>query len=510
MSGALRLVLGDQLSDSLSALQGLDAQRDVVLMAEVQAEGRYVPHHPQKIVLVLAAMRHFAAQLRERGVQVDYITLDAPGNSGSLAGELQRALQRHAAAQVVLTEPGEWRVRQALQDWAAGCGVPVQWREDDRFLCSHARFAAWLKGRKAPRMEHFYREMRRDTGWLMEGGQPVGGEFNYDADNREPLPAGQAVPQRLRFAPDPLTLQVMALVREQFADHFGDLDSFGWPVTRAQALQALQHFVTAVLPRFGDYQDAMRAGEPWLFHSLLSTSLNIGLLLPREVCEAALDQWRQGAAPLNAVEGFVRQILGWREYVRGLYWAWMPGYADSNHLQAQRPLPAFFWSGKTSLRCLSQVIDETRRNAYAHHIQRLMVTGNFALLAGLAPAEVERWYLAVYADAFEWVELPNTHGMVLHADSGLLASKPYAASGAYINRMSDYCSGCAYSPKLKTGTKACPFNYLYWDFLLRNRERLAGNVRLAMPYRSLQNMDAARIEQIRTDAQRFLDSLESS
>ena len=509
MSGTLRLVLGDQLSPGLSALQDFDADHDVVLMAEVQAEGRYVPHHPQKIVLVLSAMRHFAAQLRARGLQVDYIELDAAGNSGTLSGELQRALQRHNPKQVVITEPGEWRVLQLLRDWAATASVPVQWREDDRFLCSRERFASWLKGRKAPRMEHFYRDMRRHTGWLMHEGEPEGGEWNYDADNREPLPASQPLPVRERYAPDVVTQQVMALVRGQFADHFGDIEGFGWPVTREQALEALQHFVTRALPRYGDYQDAMRSGDPWLFHSLLSSSLNIGLLLPREVCEAAIAQWRSGAAPLNAVEGFVRQILGWREYVRGLYWAWMPGYASTNHLQAQRPLPAFFWTGNTSLRCLSQVIAETRRNAYAHHIQRLMITGNFALLAGLAPAAVEQWYLAVYADAFEWVELPNTHGMVLHADGGLLASKPYAASGAYISRMSDYCKGCAYSPKLKTGTKACPFNYLYWDFLLRNREKLAGNVRLAMPYRSLQNMDAARLTQIREDAQRFLSSLDA-
>ena len=507
MSGSLRLVLGDQLSDSLSALGDMDVAHDVVLMAEVQAEGRYVPHHPQKIVLVLSAMRHFAAQLRARGVRVDYIELDAADNSGTLAGELQRAVQRHAPAQVVMTEPGEWRVLHLLREWAAGCSVAVQWREDDRFLCSRERFESWLKGRKAPRMEHFYRDMRRHTGWLMRDGEPEGGEWNYDADNRESLPADQLLPVRLRFAPDAVTEQVIDLVHTQFADHFGELDSFGWPVTREQALEALQHFVSQALPRYGDYQDAMRSGEPWLFHSLLSTSLNIGLLLPGEVCEAAIEQWRRGAAPLNAVEGFVRQILGWREYVRGLYWAWMPGYASTNHLQAQRPLPAFFWTGNTSLRCLSQVIAETRRNAYAHHIQRLMITGNFALLAGLAPAQVEQWYLAVYADAFEWVELPNTHGMVLYADGGLLASKPYAASGAYINRMSDYCKGCAYSPKLKTGAKACPFNYLYWDFLLRNREKLAGNVRLAMPYRSLQNMDTARLTQIREDAQRFLNSL---
>lgn len=318
MSGTLRLVLGDQLSDTLSALNDLDAAHDVVLMAEVRAEGRYVPHHPQKIVLVLSAMRHFAAQLRARGVQVDYIALDSEGNTGSLAGELQRAVQRHQPAQVVITEPGEWRVLQDLRSWAANCAVPVQLRADDRFLCSRERFAAWLKDRKAPRMEHFYREMRRHTGWLMRDGQPEGGEWNYDANNREPLPAHQPLPERLRFEPDELTQQVMALVRVQFADHFGELEGFAWPVTREQALQALQHFVTQILPLFGDYQDAMRSGEPWLFHSLLSTSLNIGLLLPAEVCEAALAHWQAGAAPLNAVEGFVRQILGWREYVLSL------------------------------------------------------------------------------------------------------------------------------------------------------------------------------------------------
>jgi len=316
------------------------------------------------------------------------------------------------------------------------------------------------------------------------------------------------VPPRQGFAPDAITREVMDQVAARYADHVGELERFHWAVTREGALQALAAFLQDGLPRFGDYQDAMRAGEPWVFHSIISPYLNIGLLVAREVCEAAIAEWQAGRAPLNAVEGFVRQILGWREYVRGLYWSCMPDYGKSNFLDAQRPLPSFFWTGDTPMRCIRETVQDTLRHAYAHHIQRLMVTGNFALLAGLRPAEVEAWYLVVYADAFDWVELPNVHGMVLHADGGFLGSKPYAASGAYIDRMSDYCKGCAYDVKQKSGTEACPFNYLYWDFLLRNAQRLSGNPRMAMPYRSLAAMDEVRKAQIRADAARFLDSLE--
>jgi deoxyribodipyrimidine photolyase-related protein len=502
---SLRLVLGDQLTRSLSALDGMDPAQDVVFMAEVAQETTYVPHHKQKIVLILSAMRHFAEELISEGLRVHYVRLDDPANKGSFTEELARAIALHQPDRLIATEPGEWRVAEMMGEWSAQFGLPLDIREDDRFFCSRGRFARWADERKSYRMEFFYREMRRETGLLMQGDKPEGGEWNFDKENRKALPARHAPPTRLRFEPDAITREVMALVGRKFADNFGDLEPFGWAVTRADALEALAHFISACLPLYGDYQDAMRSGEPWLFHSLLSTSLNIGLLLPGEVCEAAIEQWRRGAAPLNAVEGFVRQILGWREYVRGLYWAWMPGYASTNHLQAQRPLPAFFWTGNTSLRCLSQVIAETRRNAYAHHIQRLMITGNFALLAGLAPAQVEQWYLAVYADAFEWVELPNTHGMVLYADGGLLASKPYAASGAYINRMSDYCGSCAYDVKEKSGAKACPFNILYWHFLIENHARLAGNPRMAMPYRTLEKMSAERRAEITREALAFLE-----
>ena len=504
----LRIILGDQLSLGISALVGLDPERDIVLMMEVMKENTYVRHHKQKIVLALSAMRHFADALRETGVSVDYVMLDDPDNTGDLTIEMQRAVARHAPARVVLTEPGEWRVRAMVEGWEALTGLPVEERTDDRFFASRARFAAWARGRRTWRMEHFYREMRREHVVLMDGGKPAGGEWNYDAENRKSLPVSTHPPTRLRFPPDETTQTVMALVGRRFSDHFGGIEDFGWPVSRQDALSALSDFIEVGLPCFGDYQDAMKAGAPFLFHALLAPALNLGLLSPREVCQAAEDAWRSGAAPLNAVEGFVRQILGWREYVRGVYWSLMPEYADRNALQASRPLPAFYWTGDTPMRCLREAVSDTTRYAYSHHIQRLMVTGNFALLAGIAPREIERWYLAVYADAFEWVEMPNTLGMAVFADGGQMASKPYAASGAYIDRMSDFCSGCVYDVKQKTGQNACPFNYLYWAFLIRQRDRLANNPRLAMPYRTLEGWSPEREAAIVAEAEAFLDGLD--
>ncbi len=420
----LRIILGDQLSQRLSALDGIDPARDVVLMMEVADETTYVPHHKQKIAFILSAMRHFAQELRDEGVRVDYVTLDDPANTGSFTGEALRAAARHNLTRIVATWPGEWRVLEMMRTWQAQTGVPVELREDDRFIASRADFARWADGRKQLRMEFFYREMRRATGLLMEGDAPVGGQWNFDIENRKALPKGLQAPARMTFEPDAMTREVMALVEARCGAHFGDLASIGWPVTRAQALAALDGFIARSLPQFGDYQDAMKAGEPTLFHALLAPALNIGLLDPREICLAAQRAYQRGEAPLNAVEGFIRQIIGWREYVRGLYWLLMPGYAQSNALDAQRPLPAFYWSGETRMNCMAQAIGDTRANAYAHHIQRLMITGNFALLARVRPRDIEDWYLAVYADAYEWVELPNTHGMAIFADGGVMASKP--------------------------------------------------------------------------------------
>lgn len=504
----LALVLGDQLTRTVSSLADLDPGRDVVLMAEVMEEATYVRHHRQKIVFVLAAMRRFAAALRAEGIAVDYVALEDPGNTQGFGGELARAVARHRPDRVVVTEPGEWRVLQAMRGWEAALGLPVEIRDDDRFLCSRGRFARWADGRSQLRMEHFYRVMRRETGVLMDGAEPVGGRWNFDHDNRKPLPPGLVPPARRRFAPDPTTRAVIDLVARRFPDHFGDLEPFGWASDRAGALAALDDFLAAGLPDFGDYQDAMKRGAPFLFHGMLSPYLNVGLLTAREVIDAALAAHAAGRAPLPAVEGFVRQILGWREYVRGIYWTTMPGYAATNALGADRPLPSFFWSGRTAMACVATVVEDTRRHAYAHHIHRLMVTGNFALLAGIRPAEVAEWYLAVYADAFEWVELPNVHGMALHADGGVMASKPYAASGAYIDRMSDHCSACAYDPAVKTGPGACPFNLLYWNFVMERRDRLGANPRMGPVYRTLDRMDAARRETIAREARAFLASLD--
>ncbi|ACA19770.1 deoxyribodipyrimidine photolyase-related protein [Methylobacterium sp. 4-46] len=506
----LRFVLGDQLHPRLAGLTDLDPARDVVLMAEVAEEATYVRHHKQKIALVLSAMRHFAAELRARGVAVDYVALEDAGNTGSFGGELARAVARHRPDRVVVTEPGEWRVLAMMRDWSETLGVPVEIRADIRFLCPREAFARWAEGRASLRMETFYRAMRRRTGFLMRDGAPVGGRWNFDQENRRKLPADHRLPARLRFPPDAVTREVIALVARRFPGHFGDLDGFGWPVTREQALAALRHFLDECLPAFGDYQDAMRAGAPFLYHALLAPALNLGLLDAEEVCRAAERAHAEGRAPLNAVEGFIRQILGWREYVRGLYWARMPDYAATNALGAARDLPWFYWSGETAMRCLADSVAATRAHAHAHHIQRLMVLGNFALLAGIRPAALEEWFLVVYADAYEWVELPNVHGMALWADGGLLASKPYAASGAYIDRMSDYCRACAYDVRLKSGTRACPFNYLYWAFLITHAERLSGNPRLAMPYRTLARMPASRRREILADAARFLAGLDGS
>ena len=501
----LVLILGDQLSLGLSALQAADPARDVVVMAEVEAEGRYVPHHPQKIALILSAMRHFADELRAAGWRVAYTRLDDPDNSHSIPGELLRRAEECAATEVLATRPGEWRLICALDEMP----LPVTQLPDDRFLCSEPEFAAWAEGRKQLRMEWFYREMRRRTGLLMQGDQPAGGQWNFDHDNRKAAKPDLFRPRPPRFAPDAVTAEVLTLVAARFPSHFGRLEPFGWGVTRADALCALGWFIDHALPRFGDEQDAMLADDPTLSHSLLSPYLNIGLLLPMEVCRAAEAAYDAGKAPLNAVEGFIRQIIGWREFVRGIYLRHGPGYAEQNALGAERALPPLYWGAKTDMACLSHAVGQTRDLAYAHHIQRLMVTGNFALLAGISPQALHEWYLAVYVDAFEWVEAPNTIGMSQFADGGVLGSKPYAASGAYIDRQSDYCGGCRYKVALKTGPGACPFNLLYWHFLLRHRARFAGNPRMAQMYRTWDKMDGARKEATLSEAEAFLQRLEA-
>ena len=497
----LRLILGDQLSDSVSALADLDVAGDVVLLAEVRDEATYVKHHKQKIALVFAAMRQFGIRLAARGATVRYVRIDDPANAGSIAGELDRAIRALKPDRIVMTECGEWRLAEALAAWAEESPIPVERRDDDRFICSHRRFQRWAEDKRQLRMELFYREMRRETGLLMDGDQPEGGRWNFDTENRKRLPKGLATPARQRFAPGEVTREAMADVARLFPDHFGDLDGFDWPTTAEEAEQALAHFLTDVLPGFGDWQDAMAEGEAWMWHSLTSTSINLGLLDPLEVCRRAEAEFHAGRAPLNAVEGFIRQIVGWREFVRGIYWLKSPEYGRRNFLDADRRLPWFYWSGETDMACVADVVRQAQHHAYAHHIQRLMVTGNLAMLLGVHPDEVDDWYMVVFADAYEWVEMPNTRGMATFADGGIVGSKPYAASGAYIDRMSDYCGGCRFDVKAKSGPGACPFNRLYWGFLERNRARLRDNVRLAMPYRTLDSWSEERRRAVLSEAE---------
>lgn len=503
----LILVLGDQLSLDISSLSRADPARDRVLMAEVSEEGRYVPHHPQKILFILSAMRHFTEELRGQGFQVDYVELDAAGNTGSLLGELKRARNRLQPEAILLTLPGEWRLFEAFSR-QADCWPDLMLLEDDRFFCSREHFAKWAQGRKQLRMEYFYREMRRETGLLMAGKEPEGGEWNFDADNRKALPKGLAVPTQPHFPKDTITQAVSELVQANFGSHYGRLDSFDYPVTRCDAESLWQHFLEAGLPRFGDFQDAMADDEPFLFHARIAAAMNAGLLDAKRVCEDVVAAYRRGGVAINNAEGFIRQILGWREYVRGIYWLMMPDYAERNAFGNRRALPEFYWDGNTRMNCMGQAIGQTLEHAYAHHIQRLMVTGNFALLAGIEPKQICDWYLAVYMDAYDWVELPNTLGMIMHADGGYLGSKPYCASGQYIKRMSNHCKSCHYKVTEQTGERACPFNALYWHFIIRHKDMLAGNHRMAMIYRNLERMDPVKRDAVWTWGETLLARLD--
>ena len=503
----LALILGDQLSPGVAALAACDAAKDLVVMAEVIEEASYVRHHKKKIALVFSAMRHFADELASLGWRVDYRRIGEGDDASNLTSVIQRAIAKHKPSRVVITAPGEWRLHQAMKTWAGLLGVPVDILDDDRFICSTDEFASWAKNRKQLRMEYFYRQMRRKTGLLMDAGEPAGGRWNFDQMNRKPAEPSLFIPAPYRVTPDAITRDVLSLVARRFGHHFGDLEPFWFAVTRKDAELAFENFLDNGLAHFGDFQDAMLTGQRFLYHSVISVYLNCGLLDPLSVCRAVDRAYRNKRVPLNAAEGFIRQIIGWREYVRGIYWLKMPEYRSSNTFGHDRPLPDFYWTGKTEMNCLAQAIGQTKEEAYAHHIQRLMVTGNFALLAGISPQALHEWYLIVYADAYEWVELPNTIGMSQFADGGLLASKPYVASGAYINRMSDYCKSCTFDVKARTGDNACPFNALYWDFLARNRERLAGNPRMSQMVRTYDGFSAVEKSDIRNRAQALQQAL---
>lgn len=505
----LVLVLGDQLDPESAAFDEFDRGHDLVWMAEVRGESTHVWSHKARIAIFLTSMRHFAAALKKKQFRIEYRELDASDNELSLRQELARAIRTHKPAKIILVEPGDYRVRSELQSTAVEAGVPLEIRTDRHFFSTIDDFRNFAKGRKQLRLEFFYRQLRQRTGILMDGEEPVGGAWNYDSENRGTFAKSGPglVPAPRCFPPDAITTGVLKLVEREFAGHPGSLLKFDWPVTPCEAELALADFIEHRLPSFGEYQDAMWTAEPWLYHSRVSSAMNLKLLDPRKVVATAEAAYRAGAAPLAAVEGFIRQILGWREYIRGVYWTQMPGYLERNALGAEQPLPKFYWTADTDYHCLKQAIGQTLELGYAHHIQRLMVTGLFSLLLGVKPKEIHEWYLAVYVDAVEWVEAPNVLGMSQFADGGLMASKPYIASGKYIQRMSNYCRGCRYDPGESIGETACPFTTLYWDFLMRHETILAKNPRTVMQVRNLKRMDDDKKSAIRKQAQALRISL---
>lgn len=512
----LFLVLGDQLHPDPHPLLSKATAEDWVLMAEVPDEATHVWSHQARTALFFSAMRHFARRQQAAGQPVVYQRI-GEHRAHSLSEAVTLFVAKHPDIDsLCILEPGDVRVADALQDCTRQLKRRLEIWPDPHFLCTIPDFAAWAArsdkaGRDSLRMEFFYRWMRQRTGYLMQDGQPVGGQWNYDAENRAGFGASgpPTVPQPRNFPPDELTQQACADVMAHFPEHPGSLEHFRWPVTPEDALHALDDFIVHRLPMFGQWQDAMWQGEPFLWHALISAAMNLKLLDPRVVIERAEAAYHDGHAPLAAVEGFIRQILGWREFVRGIYWRYPDQWPSFNALDAQRPLPAWFWSGHTHAACLKAVIGQTLAHGYAHHIQRLMVTGNFALLAGLTPRAVGDWYLAVYVDAVAWVEEPNTLGMALFALGGRMTSKPYIASGAYIKRMSNYCKGCIYRPEIRTGPQACPFTTLYWDFLMRHESLLRKNARMAMPYKNLDRMADTEKTAIRAWAIVRLEKIES-
>jgi len=513
----LIVVLGDQLDADSTVFEGFDPEHDWIWMAEVSGEATHVWNSQCRISMFLGAMRHFRDRLRERGWPVAYRQLNVSDSHWSfgdradlglaegaetLASQLALTLDRLRPAEVHAVDPGEWRLKDQLQEVARAAGIAWVTRPDQHFFSSPEDFAAHARGRKQLRLEFFYRELRQRTRFLMDGDQPTGGQWNYDAENRESFgkQGPGFVPAPRRFPPDALTQEVLAMVQERFGSHPGSVAAFDWPLTAAEAQSTLEDFIAHRLPEFGRWQDAMWVGEPWLYHSRLSAVLNLKLLHPRTVLDATENAYRSGRVPLPAAEGFIRQILGWREYVRGVYWHSMPGYLERNALGAHQPLPQFFWTGNTEFNCLRHSLRQTLDLGYAHHIQRLMVTGLFSLLVGVHPKEVHGWYLAVYVDAVEWVELPNTLGMSQYADGGVMASKPYIATGKYIQRMSNYCQGCRFDPAQATGPKACPFTTLYWDFLVRHKALMAKNPRMSLQVRNLARLSAEQLAAIGREA----------
>jgi deoxyribodipyrimidine photolyase-related protein len=502
----LILILGDQLDLQGAALRNFDSKTDRVVMIESIPEAKYVWSHKAKIALFLSAMRHFAQSLKELNYPLTYIEASAL----SIVDTLKEQLIQQKITHLICVEPGEWRLKQQIEELAKDLSLTLEMRDDDHFYCSHQEFTEWVADKKELRLEYFYRLMRKRHNILVDStGNPEGGQWNFDQDNRKPYSkkGPGIIDAPVLFEPDPLTKEVLEFVNTTYSNHPGSLDHFRWPVTRTEALEALDYFVEYRLRNFGVFQDAMWTDTPFGWHSILSSSLNLKLLNPREVVDAVLRAWKTYSLDLSTVEGFIRQILGWREFVRGMYYLDMPKMAQDNYYDHQRSLPQWYWSGQTNMACMNDAIGQTLQYGYAHHIQRLMVTGNFALLAEILPSEVCDWYLAIYVDAIEWVELPNTAGMALFANGGRFTSKPYIASGAYIKRMSNYCDSCQYKPDIRFGEKACPMTTLYWNFLIKHRAQFESSPRTKLMTANLKRISDADQQSIVEHAEHLLTHL---
>ena len=500
--------MGDQLDVNSAALKDINPKTDEILMVESANEAQHVWSHKARIVLFLSAMRHFAEYLKSQGFSLAYIQ----HSPKSIVEELKSKIIKEKFTHLICVEPGEWRLKQLIEALSEELQVALDMRQDSHFYCTHSEFKEWVANKKELRLEYFYRLMRKTHGILVDqDGNPEGGQWNFDRDNRKPFPKkgpGLIPPPEL-FEPDAITKTLIAEVEERYPDHPGSLAHFRWPVTRQQALQALEGFVEHRLATFGIYEDAMWTDTPFGWHSLLSSSLNLKLLNPREVINAVVAAWKKEDLEMATVEGFIRQILGWREFVRGMYYLDMPQMALDNFYNHQNRLPAWYWTGDTKMKCMQEAIGQTLEYGYAHHIQRLMVTGNFALLAEILPKEVCDWYLAVYIDAIEWVELPNTAGMALFASGGRFTSKPYIASGAYIKRMSNYCGSCQYKPDIRFGEGACPMTNLYWNFLIQHRTQFEASPRTRLMTANLSRISESDQQAITIHAKGLLGDLNS-
>ena len=502
------MILGDQLDLQGAALKNFNRDTDQIIMIESVNEAQYVWSHQAKITLFLSAMRHFAKALRD----LDYPLIYIQESTLSIVDALKEHIQQESIAQLVCVEPGEYRLKVAIEKLTQELGIKLDMREDSHFYCTHQEFRKWAENKKELRLEYFYRLMRKTHDILLDAnGEPEGGQWNFDQDNRKPYPKkGPGILEEpVFFSPDAITKQVMAYVKKTYPEHPGSLDAFNWPVTREQALEALNYFVEYRLRNFGIYQDAMWTNTPFGWHSILSSSMNLKLLNPGEVVNAVVKAWKKYSLDLSTVEGFIRQILGWREFVRGMYYLDMPKLAQDNYYQHKNKLPAWYWTGMTQMACMQDTIGQTLQYGYAHHIQRLMVTGNFALLAEILPSEVCDWYLAIYVDAIEWVELPNTAGMALFANGGRFTSKPYIASGAYIKRMSNYCNQCKYKPDIRFGENACPVTTLYWNFLIKHREQFEASPRTRLMTANLKKISEQDQQAITVHAKKILQNLDT-